>query len=380
MVRDMAVAGRLAFIGAEEDALLTSPQRPIVLLKSRPDSPITHLVAPGTPYVGVMLPYTPLHHLLLSGVPGDGTIAPCALVMTSGNLSEEPICYDDADARLRLAGIADSWLGHDRPIHVPCDDSVIRVDGGEEVPVRRSRGYAPLPVRLPFDAVPMLGTGGELKNTFCLASGREAWMSQHIGDMGSPETLAAFERSALQFGDMYDVDPATLVADEHPGYQVRRWAEDRSTAPLELVQHHHAHVAALMAEHGLDRDERVVGFAFDGTGYGTDGAIWGGEILLCGYDRFERSAHLTYVPMPGGDASIRKPYRTALAHLRAAQIDWTLDLPPVQCASETELAVIERQLERHVGCVRTSSMGRLFDAVSSLLGVRHSRHTKRRRR
>ena len=275
MVRDMSVAGRLALVTAEEVALLTSPQRPIVLLKCRPGSPITHLVAPGSPYVGVMLPYSPLHHLLLSPVPGTGTRPPSFLVMTSGNLSEEPICYDDADARRRLEGIADAWLVHDRPIHVPCDDSVIRVDGSEEVPVRRSRGYAPLPVRLPFDALPTLATGGELKNTFCVASGRDAWMSQHIGDMGSLETLAAFERSARQFGEIYDVDPTMVVSDEHPGYQVRRWAEDRSTAPVELVQHHHAHVAALMAEHGLDLGERVVGCAFDGTGYGTDGAIWG---------------------------------------------------------------------------------------------------------
>jgi hydrogenase maturation protein HypF len=291
--------------------------------------------------------------------------------MTSGNLSEEPICYDDADARERLSGITDAWLVHDRPIHVPCDDSVIVSDGRETVPVRRSRGYAPLPVRLPFDAVPMLATGGELKNAFCMAVGAVAWMSQHIGDMGSLETLEAFERSTRQFGDVYDVDPAILVADAHPGYQVRRWAEDRSPSALELVQHHHAHVAALMVEHGLKAEDKVIGCAFDGTGYGTDGAIWGGEILVVGYDDFERSAHLRYVPMPGGDASIRKPFRAALAHLWAAGIDWSSDLPPVQFASPTELSVLRRQLDRGVQCVQTSSMGRLFDAVSSILGVRH---------
>ncbi len=217
----------------------------------------------------------------------------------------------------------------------------------------------------------MLATGGELKNTFCLAAGADAWMSQHIGDMGSVETLEAFERSTRQFADVYGVDPVILVADAHPGYQVRRWAEECSPEPVELVQHHHAHMAALMVEHGFRADEQVIGFAFDGTGYGSDGAIWGGEVLVAGYDNFERAAHLRYVPLPGGDASIRKPYRSALAHLWAAGIDWSGDLPPVQFASASERSVLRRQLERGVQCVQTSSMGRLFDAVSSILGVRH---------
>ncbi len=197
-------------------------------------------------------------------------------------------------------------------------------------------------------------------------------MSQHIGDMGSIETLVAFERSTGQFCDIYGVEPAMMIADEHPAYQARRWAEEHSGGPVELVQHHHAHVAALMAEKGIKPDERVVGFAFDGTGFGTDGAIWGGEILVCGYDQFERASHLKYVALPGGDSSIRKPYRAALAHLWAAGIDWTSDLPPTQFAASRELAVLSRQLERGVQCVQTSSMGRLFDAVSSILGVRHT--------
>jgi hydrogenase maturation protein HypF len=212
--------------------------------------------------------------------------------------------------------------------------------------------------------------GGELKNTFCLASGHDAWVSQHIGDMGSVETLAAFERSIGQFGDMYHVTPRGVAADAHPGYQTRRWAE-RSGRPVELVQHHHAHIASVMAEHGVPAGERVIGFAFDGTGYGTDGAVWGGEVLIAGYDGFERAAHLRYVPLPGGDATVRKPYRAALAHLWAAGIPWRHELAPVQSAPDDELAVLRRQLERNVACVPTSSMGRLFDAVSSLLGVRH---------
>ena len=374
MVADLQAASRLAHIGPAEADLLTSPERPILLLRRHPSTPLSSLVAPGSPLVGVLLPYTPVHHLLFRPVPGVPTTVPQVLVMTSGNLSDEPICYDDDDARQRLGGIADGWLVHDRVIHVPCDDSVLRIDHElAPVPMRRSRGYAPLPLRLPVASPPTLAAGGELKNTFCLASGREAWMSQHVGDMGSVETLAAFERSVEQFSEMYAVRPERVAADAHPGYQTRRWAEARAgDAAAVTVWHHHAHIAALMAEHGLPEGERVIGFAFDGTGYGTDGAIWGGEALIAGYDGFERAAHLRYVPLPGGDAAVRRPYRAALAHLWAAGIGWAGDLAPVRAALPGELTVLERQLERGVYCVPTSSMGRLFDAVSSLLGLRHT--------
>ncbi len=371
MVADLAAAAGLALIDGGEAALLGGVQRPIVLLRRREGSPLADTVAPSNPLLGVLLPYTPLHHLLFRAVPGRSSTGPQALVMTSGNLSDEPICFDDDDARARLGSIADAWLVHDRPIHVPCDDSVVRVAGGEELPIRRSRGYAPLPVRLPFDAVPVIATGGELKNTFCLASGRDAWMSQHIGDMGGLETLAAFERSTQQFAAMYAVDAQRVGTDTHPGYHTRRWADEASGRPVELVQHHHAHIAAVMAEHSVPAGERVIGFAFDGTGYGDDGATWGGEVLVAGYDGYERSSHLRYVPLPGGDAAVRRPYRAALAHLWAAGIEWAPDLAPVAAASPSELKAIERQLERGVHCVATSSMGRLFDAVASLLGLRH---------
>jgi hydrogenase maturation protein HypF len=225
---------------------------------------------------------------------------------------------------------------------------------------------------LPFDAPPLIAHGGDLKNTFCLTSGRDAWMSQHLGDMGTLDSLRAFVRSARQFSDLYRVEPELLAADSHPGYHSAQWAEQHAGGrPVERVQHHHAHVAAVMAEHGLDAGARVIGFAFDGTGYGTDGAIWGGEVLVAGYDGFHRAAHLRYVPLPGGDATIRKPYRSALAHLWAAGIPWTPDLACVRAAGPGEMAVLERQLERGVLCVPTSSMGRLFDAVSSLVGLRH---------
>jgi hydrogenase maturation protein HypF len=376
MVRDLSVARELAHVGPAEAALLTGTVRPIVLLTRRSDGPLVDgpladEVAPDNPFIGVMLPYTPLHHLLFEAVPGSTALVPDMLVMTSGNLTDEPICHDDADARARLGRIADAWLLHNRPIHVPCDDSVVRVEDGEELPIRRSRGYAPLPVRLPFEIAPTLATGGELKNTFCLAAGHDAFMSQHIGDMGSLETLRAFEHSTVQFEQMYQVDPECVAADAHPGYQTRRWADECGDRPLELVQHHHAHIAAVMAEHGVPLHERVIGFAFDGTGYGTDGAIWGGEVLIAGYQDFERAAHLRYVPLPGGDATIRKPYRAALAHLWAAGLAWDDDLSPVMHAAVDERAVLQRQLERDVQCVPTSSMGRLFDAASSLLGVRH---------
>ncbi len=374
MVRDIASVRAIAAVDEDEAALLASPARPIVLLGRR-DGAMSALVAPGNPYIGVLLPYTPLHHLLFQPVPGFETPVPSILVMTSGNLSDEPICYEDDDARQRLGAIADAWLVHDRAIHVPCDDSVMRVDDGAELPIRRSRGYAPMPVRLPFDASSVLATGGELKNTFCLASGRDAWMSQHIGDMGSVETLAAFERSTRQFERIYAVEPVSVAADAHPGYQTRRWAErcaDETGWTFEVVQHHHAHIAAVMAEHAIAPAERVIGFAFDGTGFGSDGAIWGGEVMIAGYDTFERMAHLRYVPLPGGDATIRKPYRAALAHLWAAGIDWTTGMKPVKAAPEGELQVLRQQLERNLNCVPTSSMGRLFDTVSSLLGIRHT--------
>ncbi len=378
MARDLRVAHTLTRIDSAEADLLASAVRPIVLLRRRTspaEAVLSALVAPGNPRLGVLLPYTPLHHLLFAPVPGSDPRVPVpdVLVMTSGNLTDEPICYEDHDARRRLGAIADVWLLHDRPIHVPCDDSVLEIDpgSGTESPIRRSRGYAPLPVRLPFSTPPTLAVGGELKNTFCLTAGKDAFVSQHIGDMGSLETWQAFERSTGQLAGLYGIGASQLAADAHPGYQTRRWAEDASPRPVAEVQHHHAHIASVMAEHGLPAHDRVIGVAFDGTGFGTDGTIWGGEVLVAGYGDFERAGHLKTVPLPGGDATVRRPCRVALAHLRAARIEWTEDLPPAGALTADERAVLAHQLERGTGCVATSSMGRLFDAVSSLLGLRH---------
>ncbi|HEX7659367.1 MAG TPA: carbamoyltransferase HypF [Pseudonocardiaceae bacterium] len=373
MARDMSIVRELAEVDELAETVLTSPARPIVLLRRRPDARICAGVAPDNPLIGVMLPYTPLHHLLFAPVPGSSAPVPQVLVMTSANISDEPICFDDLDARERLPRLADAVLGHDRPIHVPCDDSVVRVVDGAELPIRRSRGYAPLPVALGRDTEVILAVGGELKNTFCLAEGRYAFCSAHIGDMGTLETLRAFDRSTQQLVTLHDVTPALLAADMHPGYMTGEWARRHADGrPVHLVQHHHAHVVSLLAEHRR-LGEPIIGVAFDGTGYGTDGAIWGGEILLLGPDseNFTRVGHLREVQLPGGDAGVRNPCRMALSQLRSAELDWASDLPPVAACTPAELRVLRSQLDSGFGCAPTTSMGRLFDAVSSLLGVRH---------
>ena len=382
MARDVDVADALVSMGDAERLLLTGVRKPVVLLPraelsaaagarapERADNSVAEGVAPRNPDLGVMLPYTPLHVLLL----GDaGDPGPDVLVMTSGNLSGEPIVTGDDDALTRLGGIADAFLRHDRPIQVSCDDSVARVVLGTELPVRRSRGHAPLPVALPFEVPPVLATGADLKNTCAVASGRYAWLSQHIGDLDDLATQDALTVSERHLEKLTGVSPGLLVADAHPGYRSTAWARDHADGrEVRTVQHHHAHVASVMGEHGLGRDDEVIGFAFDGTGYGSDGAVWGGEVLAATYKSFRRTAHLGYVPLAGGDASVTRPYRMALSHLRAAGVDWSDDLPAVAACPPPERSVLAHQLGTGLGCVPTSSMGRLFDAVSSILGVRH---------
>jgi len=380
LVRDIDVARRYAHIGDAEAAVLLSPARPIVLLRRRPPSDgasVADGVAPGSPLLGLMLPYSPVHHLLLAPVPGHTQEAPEALVLTSANRSDEPICFTDEDAAQRLSVLCDAVLDHDRPIHVPCDDSVVRViidpAGAHELPIRRSRGYAPLPVDLGIEGpAGVLAVGGELKNTFCVTDGPRAYLSAHVGDMGTWETLCAFERAVGQLSGIRGT-PARLAADLHPRYHTRTWAQHHANGrPLDLVQHHHAHVVSLLAEHGR-LGEPIVGVSFDGTGYGCDDTIWGGEILTLGADshRFTRAGHLLPVPLLGGDAAVRNPWRMALSQLWMAGIDWSSDLAPVGAATADELRLTRSQLESGTGCVPCSSMGRLFDAVASLLDVRH---------
>ena len=376
LARDLAAAGRLVRIEPDEQAVLTCAARPIVLMQRRDDAPVVESVAPGNPLLGVMLPSSPLHHLLLAQVPGADVHPMDVLVMTSANISDEPLCFDDVDAANRLPGLADAVLTHDRPIHVPCDDSVVRVVDGQELPIRRSRGYAPLPVRLVPGLPATLAVGAELKNTCCLIDGANAFCSAHIGDMGSLDTTRAFERAVAQLTTLHQVQPEVLAADAHPSYLTRSWAERHSGGPgepeLRLVQHHHAHVASLLAEHGR-LGHPVIGVAFDGTGYGDDGTIWGGEFLLLGDDttRYTRAGHLMTVDLPGGDAAVRNPCRMALAYLDASGVAWDDGLAPIDASSPAERAAVRAQLDSGVGTVKCSSMGRLFDAVASLLDVRH---------
>ncbi|GGK76917.1 carbamoyltransferase HypF [Mangrovihabitans endophyticus] len=371
MVADLDAARSLTTVGDGDAELLAGFRRPIVLLPRRAGGTIAPQVAPDAPDLGVMLPYTPLHVLLL-GLPGDPP-GPDALVMTSGNVAGETLVTDDAEALTRLAALADAWLRHDRVIRVPCDDSVSRHVAGAELPVRRSRGYAPLPLALPFEVPPMLAVGADLKNTCAVAGGRYAWVSQHLGDMDDLSTLDALTRAVAHLQLLTGVRPRTLVADRHPEYRSGQWAARHADGrPVLRVQHHHAHIAAVMAEHGLGRDERVIGVAFDGTGYGPDQTVWGGEVLVAGYRSYRRAAHLGHVPLAGGDASVRRPYRMALAHLRAAGLAWDPALPAVAACPPAERALLDRQFGSGWGCVPTSSMGRLFDAVSSLSGVRHT--------
>ena len=352
--------------------LLTGARRPVVLVP-RHGTLLAPEVAPRNHRVGLLLPPSALH-LLLLGLPGDPP-GPLALVLTSGNLSGEPIVTDDEEAVRRLSGIADAWLRHDRTIHVACDDSVVEVVDREPSPLRRSRGEAPLPVPLPVSVEPTIAAGGDLKNVFCVAQDRSAWLSAHVGDMDDIATQRAFARAVDHLQSLVDVEPRRLVVDTHPLYRSARGAEvaaaERGMA-LQRVQHHHAHVASVLAENGYPSSaDRVLGVAFDGTGHGDDGAVWGGEVLLADYAGYQRLAHLSYVPLAGGDAAVRRPYRMALAHLHAAGVAWEPDLPCVAVAPERERSVLAHQLRTGLACVPTSSMGRLFDAVASIAGVCH---------
>ncbi|MEU0932466.1 carbamoyltransferase HypF [Embleya sp. NPDC005971] len=371
LARSVADVEPHAHVGPRERELLTGAARPIVLLRRRAGgSGLAPAVAPGSPDLGFLLPYTPVHHLLL-GLPGDPP-GPELLVLTSGNPAGAPIVIDDAQALTRLASLADAWLTHDRPIHVACDDSVVRVVDGEPMFVRRSRGWAPLPIGLPAPIPAILATGGDLKNVFAVGEGRQAWLSAHVGDMDDIATLTAFGHAVEHLTAVTGVRPQALAADRHPGYRSTAWARrDVAGRPVTAVQHHHAHVAAAMAEHGLTGAQPVLGVAFDGTGYGDDGAVWGGEFLLADYAGYRRLAHLRYAPLAGGDGAVARPYRMALSHLHAAGLPWSPDLPPVAACPAEELRVLEVQLVRGLGCVPTSSMGRLFDAFSSLIGICH---------
>jgi hydrogenase maturation protein HypF len=335
----------LCAVGARHEELLHGPERPIVLMPRRPGAAVAGSVAPASPWLGVMLPYSPLHHLLIEDFGGP-------LVMTSGNRSDEPIAVEDADAQARLADIADAFLGHDRPIHRRCEDSVVR----SGFPVRRSRGFAPAALPLPADpGAALVAAGAELKSTFCVARGREAFLSPHLGDLDSAQAYEAFRNDLDLYLSMLGVHPQGVVCDLHPDYLSTRWAMEQDL-PVVEVQHHHAHAAACLAEHGHAGE--VLALVFDGTGYGPDGTLWGGELLRCDLREFERVANLDPVPLPGGEAAIREPWRTAAAYLELAQ-------RPVPFP---DWALVRQSIG--VNSPLSSGMGRLFDAVAALLGVR----------
>jgi hydrogenase maturation protein HypF len=365
------------FVSALEERVLTSPESPIVLLRQREQKPgfskkpgfyrVCEAVAPENPYLGVMLPYTPLHDLLMQELDFP-------VVATSGNRSDEPICIDEKEAQERLGGIADLFLVHNRPIVRHCDDSIVRVVLGQELVLRRARGYAPLPVLLKHEMPPILAVGPYLKNTIALSVGRQVFLSQHIGDLDTPEACAAFERVIADFVQLYEVEPIVIAHDLHPDYFSTQWARRAACdAPIELVavQHHHAHLASCLAENEVEGP--ALGVTWDGTGYGLDGTVWGGEFVWGDASGFERVAHLRTFRLPGGDAAVKEPRRTALGllweHFGPEALEWE-DLAPVAAFSSGERRLLRQMLERGVNSPVTSSAGRLFDAVAALVGLR----------
>jgi hydrogenase maturation protein HypF len=364
MVADLEEARRHSEINEPETNLLTSPGSPIVLVKWKRESKITKAVAPSLKYLGVMLPYTPLHHLLLkeTGRP---------LVMTSGNLSEEPIARDNDEAQHRLKHIADYFLRHNRDIYARYDDSVMMVEHERSQFVRRARGYAPYPIHLTYRGRQILGCGAEEKNTICLTRDNYAFVSQHIGDMENIETLEHFKNTIELYQKLFRIKPEIIAHDMHPEYLPTKFAKElaeKEKIKIVPVQHHHAHIVSCMADNGIK--DPVIGVALDGTGYGTDGHIWGGEFMTADYKAFTRMAHLEYLPLPGGATAIKKPYRTAIGYMMALDMSTDRKLPPFKLSDKKELEIIKNQIEKKINTPLTSSMGRLFDVVAAIIGVR----------
>jgi len=366
MLRRLEDVERFCDLVEPEKRQLLSYARPIVLLPRKHNNGIAETVAPHNRFLGVFLPYTPLHHLLFLSSRFD------ALVMTSANLSEEPIVIDNQEAVQRLHGIADAFLLHDREIVRRCDDSVVRVFSGQVQQLRRSRGFVPVPVALEKESRPILAVGGELKSTICVVRGSEAFLSQHIGDLENLESYKFFGEAVEHLQRILEVQPKIVAYDLHPDYFSTKWALGLQDVQLVGVQHHHAHIASCMAENHLGG--KVIGIALDGTGYGTDGAIWGGEVLLADYSAFERAAHLEYVPLPGGAAAIREPWRMAVSYLvkhYGKELNG-LNLSFVQALDPRRLQMVLQMIDREIHSPRASSCGRLFDAVAALVGIRSS--------
>jgi hydrogenase maturation protein HypF len=363
MSADLATIRRYAAVDNEEEHLLASIRRPIVLLRKKTPNLISDQVAPRNNYFGVMLPYTPLHYLLLKQ---DLT----ALVMTSGNMSEEPIAIDNDDAFKRLAAIADYFLIHDRDIYLRSDDSIVRHIAGAERFIRRSRGFVPIPIFLKNEVPPILACGAELKNTICVTKQDKAFLSQHIGDLENIATYDFFNLTVNHLKRILGINPEIIACDMHPDYLSTQFAEAQATIPNIQVQHHHAHIVSCMAEHKIEG--AVIGLSFDGTGYGTDGALWGGEILITEAHDFKRAGHLAYIAMPGSTAAIKEPWRMAISYLQDAYgADfYKLDLPILRDLESESLAVISEMITKGINSPLTSSLGRLFDGVAAICGIR----------
>lgn len=363
MVADASKARDLVLLNEDEERQLGSHRAPIVLTRRRDGGQIAAGVAPGNEFIGVMLPYTPLHHLLMKSVSRP-------LVFTSANASEEPLAYDDDDALRRLAKIADAFLVHDRKIHMRCDDSVVRVKGTQSYPLRRSRGYAPEPLQVGVVfPEPVLAVGAELKNVFCIGVGKRALLSHHIGDLENWEAFRSFVEGVGHFERVFDVSPRVVAHDLHPEYLSTKWAKGLDDVELVAVQHHHAHIASCLADN--QRSERVIGVALDGTGYGEDGTIWGGEVLVCDLASYDRVAHLRRVTMPGGRSAIREPWRMAAVYLDAAFGSQAGDVPlDFVRRTRDRWGPILQMATKRVNSPSTSSAGRLFDAAAALCGVR----------
>jgi hydrogenase maturation protein HypF len=369
MVADADSATDFCFVSYEEREVLVSRERPIVLLRRRPGSPLAEAVAPGNPATGVMLPCTPMHDLLFR-ILRERSGRKAALIMTSGNISEEPIVIENAEAEDRLAGIADVFAHHNRRIHTRVDDSVVRVVLGETMLLRRARGYAPQPVFLGRGEAEVLAVGAQQKNTLCLTRAGFALPSQHLGDLENYETLRFFEETLERMSRLFHVHPTAVAHDLHPGYLSTQLALKMEGLRRIPIQHHHAHIASCMAEHRLQG--RVIGVAWDGTGLGTDRTIWGGEFLAADYLGFERFASLRPVLLPGGDSGIREPWRVARSYLLDTLGSIPSGSPWDEMAAPERLRIVDTMLQRQLNTIPTSSAGRLFDAVASLIGLRHS--------
>ena len=363
MAEDVDRIAAFARMGAEERKRLQSIQRPIVLLEKKHPNPIADSVSPRNRYFGVMLPYTPLHYLLMA----HGFTA---LVMTSANLSEEPIACDNADAFQRLGGIADYFLVHNRDIYLRSDDSIVRRSAGATRLIRRSRGYVPIPVFLKEALPPVLAVGAELKNTVCLTKGNQAFLSQHIGDLENLSTYEFFQLTIDHMQRILETRPDVIAVDLHPDYLSTKWALEQPGVETIAVQHHHAHIVSVMAENRIDGP--VIGLSFDGTGYGTDGTIWGGEVLVAEAHDFSRAAHLEPVPMPGSAAAIKQPWRMALSYLYSVYAEdfRNLKLPVLEAWESQKIRIVIDMIAKGINAPQTSSLGRLFDGVAAIIGLR----------